>query len=101
MQTSPLPPQTEELPNELGPIEPERRRLSTAELKALYDRYRRLCGKPFVHTKTGEHYQVLYPSFDESTNEVYIVYCLSSMTWMKFHRKVDEFLQKFEERGPM
>lgn len=72
-------------------------RKSIAALKAEYDQYRPLHGKPFMHTKSGEDYQFLFTSFNEETNQIEVVYCLSAMTWLKFTRPVEEFLEKFTE----
>ena len=73
----------------------EQQRKSIALLKEEHDKYRRLAMKPFVHTKSGETYQVLFTAFDEQTNELRVIYVLSAMPWLKFVRPVEEFLAKF------
>lgn len=88
-----------ETPNELGPENPKQERKTTAQLRAEYDKYRVHQHKAFVHAKSGEHFQVLAIFWDEETNEPHFMYCYSSMTWQKFARPCEEFLQKFHERG--
>lgn len=86
-------------PNELGSDNPKQVRKTITQLRADYDKYRANLHKPFTHTKSGEHYQVLAILWDEESNEPQFMYCYSSMTWMKFSRPCEEFLQKFHERG--
>jgi hypothetical protein len=74
-------------------------RLSIAMLKEQHDRYRHLSNKSFIHTKSGESYQLLFTAFDEQTNHVNAIYVLSAMPWLKFVRPIEEFLEKFHERG--
>jgi len=71
------------------------KRKSIAALKAEYDEDRELYGQPHVHNKTGEDYQLLYPTWDEETNEKQAVYVLSAMSWLKFTRNFEEFKTKF------
>ena len=73
------------------------KRKSIAELKAEYDEDRHLYGKPFYHNKSREDYQLLFPAWDEQSNEKQAVYVLSSMPWLKFTRPFDEFKLKFTQ----
>lgn len=84
---------------ELGSENPKQVRKTITQLKAEFDKFRAHLGKPFVHTKSGEHYQVLHITWSEEGNIPHFTYCYSSMTWLKFSRPCDEFLEKFHERG--
>ena len=77
----------------------EQVRKTITELRADYNKYRKNLHKAFIHTKSGEEYQVLAITWSEQTNEPLYMYCYSSMTWLKFSRPCEEFLQKFHERG--
>lgn len=64
-----------------------------AELKEV----RPLMHKTYRHKKSGQHYMLLMPVFDEATNELMAVYCLVAWTQLKFVRPMTEFIEKFEE----
>lgn len=85
--------------DELGSDNPKQVRRSLTQLREDYNKYRVHLGKPFVHTKSGENYQVLQITWDEETNTPHFTYCYSAMTWLKFSRPCDQFLLKFHERG--
>jgi len=59
--------------------------------------HRHLVHRGFNHKKSGQHYQLLMQVFNESTNELMAVYCLSAWTQLKFVRPMTEFIEKFEE----
>lgn len=53
-------------------------------------------GRPFVHAKSGQTFQLLFGAFDEHSNEFLAVYCLLAHPALKFTRPMSEFLEKFE-----
>lgn len=86
-------------PSELGPDNPKQVRKTVTQLRADYDKYRQLLGKPIIHNKSKEEFQVLAITWDEGGNKPHYMYCYSAMTWMKFSRPCKTFLEKFHERG--
>lgn len=74
-------------------------RKTITQLRADYNKYRNNLHKAFVHNKSGEEFQILAITWDEETNHPMYMYCYSSMSWMKFNKRCDEFLQRFHERG--
>ena len=74
-------------------------RKTLQQIKSEYDQDRKLYGKVFHHYKSGDDYQLLYPSWHEETNEKMAVYVLCAMSWLKFTRPFEEFKAKFIE-GP-
>lgn len=72
-------------------------RKTLGQLKAEYDKYRPLFGKTFKHRGNGDSYIFLYVGFDESTNETKAVYASAAMTWLKFDRPIEKFLERFEQ----
>jgi hypothetical protein len=71
-------------------------RKSLQKLKEEHDEDRKNYGKIFRHIKSGDTYQLLFPAFDEATNEKLAIYVLVAMPWLKFTRPMTEFLEKFE-----
>jgi len=76
-------------------------RKSLPTLKAEVDEYKKMAGKTFIHTKSGEAYQLLFFAFEEGSNDLVAVYVLCAMPWLKFTRPVAQFIEKFEELGTM
>ncbi len=74
-------------------------RKTLQQMKSEYDRDREMYGKVFHHYKTGDDYQLLFPVWNEETNDKEAVYVLCAMPWLKFQRPFDEFKSKFIE-GP-
>lgn len=72
-------------------------RKTLGQLKAEYDKYRPLFGKAFKHIVNGDKYILLYVSFDEANNETKAVYASAAMTWLKFDRPIELFLNRFEQ----
>lgn len=62
-----------------------------------YNENRGFYGKVFHHKETLEDYQLLYPAWDERTNEKLAVYCLCAMSRLKFTMPFAEFLETFDE----
>ena len=74
-------------------------RKTIPQLKAEYDRDRHMYGKVFHHWKSGDDYQLLFPIFNEETNEKKAVFCMCAMPWLKFERPFEKFKETFIE-GP-
>lgn len=74
-------------------------RKSIPVLIAEYDEDRKMYGKTFHHYRTKDDYQLLFPVWQEETNEKMFVYCMSAMPKLKFVRPVAEFKKSFIE-GP-
>ena len=67
------------------------------QLMAERNEHRKLVGKTFVHTKSGQHYQLLMLAHDTETQTLNAVYCMNAMSQFKFTRPMSEFVEKFEE----
>lgn len=70
-------------------------RKSIHALISEYNEDREMYGAMFHHRDTGEDYQLLFPAWNEETNEKEAVYCLSAMTRLKFTMPFAEFKEKF------
>lgn len=70
---------------------------SLEELMAERNHHRKLVGKTFRHTKSGQNYQLLMLAHDTETQTLNAVYCMSAMSQFKFTRPMVEFVEKFEE----
>lgn len=72
-------------------------RKTIEQLIAERNEYRRLLNRVFIHTKSGQKYQLIGLCHSEATNELLAYYCLVALSQLQFVRPIGEFIEKFEE----
>lgn len=72
-------------------------RKTIEQLLAERNEYRKMLNRVYVHTKSGQKYQLIGLCHSEANNELLAYYCLVALSQLQFVRPIGEFLEKFEE----
>ena len=72
-------------------------RKTIEQLLSERNEYRKMLNRVYVHTKSGQKYQLIGLCHTEATNELMAYYCLTALSQLQFVRPISEFIEKFEE----
>lgn len=72
-------------------------RKTIEQLLSERNEHRKMLNRVYVHTKSGQKYQLIGLCHTEATNELMAYYCLTAMSQLQFVRPINEFIEKFEE----